>query len=259
MKSWKNGGEIRMPYAEKPVQKELIQELYKNRMILTWYRDEPEGWELVSGLWTPFYINLRKLPSYPELFKKSCKELGKFVASSNVNRIIGIATAGIPIAAGIGYEYGIPVGYTRKLEGVRRPEDLERKISEYGAHRLVEGVMEDGDKLGLVDDLITTAGSKLVARAQVLYEAEKRRVEIECNKVFVVVDREQGGREALEEQGIELYALIPFKQSLRYLEGYMDEVEFAVIKDYLNNPEKYQSIEIQEKLKKMAKKKRKVL
>ncbi len=71
----------------------------------------------------------------------------------------------------------------------------------------------------------------------------------------MVFDREQGGREVLEENGIELYALIPFKRNFRNLESIMDEIEYEVIEDYLQNQEKYQSREIQEKVKKIAKRK----
>ncbi len=234
------------------MKKNLLEEFYQHRLIKTWYRDNPEGWKLISGLWSPFYINLRDLPSYPEIFRETALELGKLVKESKVDKIVGIASAGIPIASAISYEYAIPMLYTRKLEGVRKLEELERKIREYGAHRVVEGVMKNGDELGLVDDLITKADSKLVARAQVLYEAEKRGIEVSCNKVFVVFDREQGGKETLEEHGVELHTLIQFKRNLSNLEKVMDEIEFEIIKDYLEQPEKYQSIEIQEKLKKIA-------
>ncbi len=233
--------------------KPLLRELYDLGMIKTWYRDKPEGWKLVSGLWSPVYINLRSLPSYPEIFKEIALGLGELVKESGVNRIVGIATAGIPIASAVGYEYAIPVLYTRKLEGVRNLEKLERKISEYGAHRLVEGVMENYDNIGLVDDLITRADSKLVARYQVLYEAEKRGVKISCEKVFVILDREQGGKELLKDYGIELYALVYFRENLKDLEEVMNEKEFEIINDYLENPEKYQTKNVQEKLKKIAK------
>ena len=39
--------------------KEIIGMLYDQGMIRTWYRDKPEGWTLVSGIWSPFYIQLR--------------------------------------------------------------------------------------------------------------------------------------------------------------------------------------------------------
>ena len=230
----------------------LLAKFYEWGMIKTWYRDQPEGWKLVSGLWSPVYINLRDLPSYPEVFREVALELGRMVKESNVDRIVGVASAGVPIASAISYEYRIPMLYTRKLEGVKNLEELEKKIREYGAHRLVEGRMENGDELGLVDDLITKADSKLIARSQVLHEAEKRGVDVSCDKVFVVFDREQGGREVLEEHGIELYALIPFKRNLRTLERVMDEIELETIEEYLENPEKYQRKEVQEKLKKIA-------
>src|SRR5262249_19049892 len=46
---------------------QLLQSLYEKRLFRTWLRDRPEGWELVSGVWSPFYIQLRHVPSYPAL------------------------------------------------------------------------------------------------------------------------------------------------------------------------------------------------
>ncbi len=176
------------------MRKNLLEEFYERGLIKTWYKDNPEGWKLISGLWSPFYINLRDLPSYPEIFREVTYELGKMVKESKVDKIVGIASAGVPIASAIGYEYGLPVLYTRKLEGVRKFEELERKIREYGAHRLVEGRMENGDDLGLVDDLITKADSKLIARAQVLYEAEKEELASPATRFswFLIANRVEG-------------------------------------------------------------------
>ena len=45
--------------------RELIGMLYDAGMILTWYRDKPDGWTLKSGIWSPVFIQLRKIASLP--------------------------------------------------------------------------------------------------------------------------------------------------------------------------------------------------
>ncbi len=55
--------------------KNIMRDVYEKRMILTSVRDRPEGWTLHSGLWSPFYIQLRVLSSFPETLKLVGKAL----------------------------------------------------------------------------------------------------------------------------------------------------------------------------------------
>lgn len=237
--------------------KEITELLYQTGMIKTWFRDKPEGWILHSGLWSPFYINLRDLGSYPHVFKKVCYAMGKLVKQEcpSVNRVVGIATAGVPIAAGVALESGLSMGYTRKIEGVNTIEDFRKKISEYGQHTSVEGIYENGDDVILVDDLVTMLTSKLIAIEQFQEEMKNRKLNATCNKILVLLDREQGAQKMAQEKGLTLLALIPFKsKAISWLKDKFSETEFSVIKDYLDNSNKYQTKEIQQELRNKSKK-----
>jgi orotate phosphoribosyltransferase len=201
---------------KKQVGKEITEALYENGMIKTWWRDKSEGWKLVSGIWSPFYINLRPIASYPnsrEILTKVGTVMGDMIKEEcpEVNKIVGIANAGIPIATAITFTSGIPMCYTRKLEGVKNIEQLESKIKEYGEHSLVEGELNNGDVISLVDDLVTRFDSKYIGERQVEYEAEKRNISVTCKHVNVLLDREQGASERAKELGMSLHSLIPFK------------------------------------------------
>ncbi len=208
---------------------ELVKELYKKRLIKTWYRDNKEGWKLVSGIWSPFYIQLRNLPSYPNLMKKIASMLAEKISNKG-NKLLGIAMAGIPIATAISLESNIPMCYTRKIVS------QERK---YGEHALVEGKIEDGDEFIAIDDIVTKFDSKLKAINQLYEEANRRGVKVKCNYVAVVIDREQGAEEIARQHGIKLISLIKFKEAIEILKEEMSNTEYKIIKDYLNNSEKY--------------------
>jgi len=212
--------------------------MYRRGLIRT-LRHKPEGWRLISGIWSPFYIQLRLLPSHPDLMNEIGVLLGEKVKKHG-NRLLGIAMAGIPIATSISLKHAIPLCYTRKLAGVKSMEALEEYASRYGEHSLVEGEMEEGDKFIAVDDIVTKFDSKLIAIKQLEMEAERRGKKVECNHVAVVIDRQQGAEEIAGQHGIELHSLIKFRDAMKWLRGEMEESEYETIMDYMEDPERYQ-------------------
>ena len=223
--------------------KEIIIDLYQHGLIKTWLRDKPEGWILVSGLWSPFYIQLRTLPSYPRLLTKIGRCLGTFIGERcQADRVLGIAMAGIPIAMAVSLQHDVPLCYTRKLSGVTSLRQLQEVAGCYGDHALVEGTMEEGDTLVAIDDLVTRFDSKLVAIEQLALEARCRKVSVECNDVAVIIDREQGAVARATENNITLHALIPFQtKGIEWLKHSFSPLEYEVIKDYLADSSPYQN------------------
>jgi adenine/guanine phosphoribosyltransferase-like PRPP-binding protein len=120
---------------------------------------------------------------------KSIQELLIEVA----NKLVGVATAGIPISVITTYISGLPSCYTRKIENVKTLDDLKIKLKEYGDHDVIEGDLIDGDNIVIVDDLITDGGSKLIAKELIEYAKKEKKISITCKNVAVVIDREQGG------------------------------------------------------------------
>lgn len=244
------------PQEKREAAREILSLLYENRMIRTFYRDRPEGWTLVSGLYSPLYIQLRPLASFPKVFEKVCRAMARMVVEEapDTTRIIGIAMAGVPIASGMAITGSIPAGFTRKMENVKSVESFRTAISSYGEHSLLEGEIGSGDRIALVDDLVTRFDSKLIALEMVRHEVRKRGLDaVECDRVLVVLDREQGGAEAAREAGIRLHSLIPFKSvGLSLLEGVMHRYEWETVRDYLEDSSPFQDKEVQERLIRMA-------
>ncbi|TFG13111.1 hypothetical protein EU537_07305 [Candidatus Thorarchaeota archaeon] len=227
------------------LKRQIMQDIYEKRMLLTSARDRAEGWNLVSGLWSPFYIQLRLISSFPRTLRRVGRAMSEFLKNEapDVTKLVGIAFAGIPIATAISLESDIPAIHTRKIAGVKTPGELKEALAEYGQHRLVEGVIEDGDILCLVDDLVTGMESKLVARAQVMAEVENRGIkDVKCDNIAVVIDRQQGARERAETEGMNLHVLIDFVDAgLPLMREMMADDEFTLIQSYLANPSAFQN------------------
>lgn len=230
----------------------IVRLLYQNGMIRTSYRDKPTGWTLISGLYSPLYIQLRPIVSYPELFGLICTAMTRMLREEApaVTKTVGIAMAGVPLVAGMSIVGNVPATFTRKLEGVKTVEALKRTISSYGEHALLEGTLVEGDQLALVDDLVTRFDSKLIAFEQLKYEIQRHGIkDVECGTIAVVVDREQGGAEAAERLGVQLLRLIPFKSlGIELIRDAMHPTEWDIIWRYLENPESFQEKHAQEEV-----------
>jgi orotate phosphoribosyltransferase len=108
---------------------------------------------LASGLPSPTYIDCRKLISYPRIRSTLMDFLTVTVMRNagfeSFDNIAGGETAGIPFAALVAERMALPMTYVRK------------KPKGYGRNARIEGVMGEGDRVLLVEDLTTDGGSKL--------------------------------------------------------------------------------------------------
>jgi len=225
---------------------ELIRRLYTAGVVRTWLRDQPDGWELMSGAWSPFYVNFRDAPANPELFRFLIDAGAELVAAEvpDATQLVGLAAAGVPFAAGFAYKLGLPMGYTRKLPGVRRVADLGdgAAAESYGSHRLVEGDFRPGDRVALVDDLVTGFDSKEIALRQLELELERRGVEdVRAEAVVVFLERGADARRRAEAAGVRLVSLLVLDaDSVEGLRGAASDRELEVIAAYLRDPAPFQ-------------------
>jgi orotate phosphoribosyltransferase len=113
--------------------------------------DEP--FTLASGLPSPTYIDCRKLISYPRI-RSTLMDFLTVTVMRNAgfeafDNIAGGETAGIPFAALVAERMALPMTYVRK------------KPKGYGRNARIEGQMNEGERVLLVEDLTTDGGSKL--------------------------------------------------------------------------------------------------
>jgi orotate phosphoribosyltransferase len=151
------------------------------------YKYRPEQpFKLASGRESPYYVdcrptthNARGLALIGEIFFEMVKDLG-------VQAVGGLTMGADPIAHA--------VALTSYLKGRPLNAFSVRKSSKgHGTGGLVVGDVHPGDKVVIVEDVITTGGSTIQAiRAA-------REFGLKVVKVLVLVDREEGGREAVEK------------------------------------------------------------
>jgi orotate phosphoribosyltransferase len=224
---------------------ELVRRLYAAGVVRTWLRDRPQGWELMSGAWSPFYVNFRDAPANPELFRFLVEAGAELVEQElpEATQLVGLAAAGVPFAAGFAYKLGRPLGYTRKLPNVRRVEDLAGgEVESYGSHRLVEGTFVRGDRVVLVDDVVTGFDSKEIALRQLEVELERRGVDdVRAEAVVVFVERGAEARRRAAAAGVRLVSLAVLdERQLEALRGVAGDRELEVIGAYLRDPGPFQ-------------------
>lgn len=231
--------------------KRIINLLYESGMIKTWFKEKNEGWNLFSGLWSPFYINLRSIGSKPNsdaILKEVGLALGSIIKNdTNANKIVGVSMAGIPLAVATTMCSGIPSCFTRKV-------NKNGKVESYGEKDLIEGELCEGDELVILDDLVTKFSSKFQALKQINEVAKSNRLNVKCSDIVVLIDRGQGAEAIAEEHNLNLFSLINFKEKgIEWLKHNLNDIEYSVIKDYLKNDEKYQDKEFQKKIIELAK------
>jgi orotate phosphoribosyltransferase len=175
------------------------------------------AFKLTSGKISPYYIDLRIVPSFPNAFQKICNFYVGFIkneiGTKNFERIAGIPVAGMPFASIIAYDLQKPFLYVRK--GVRL----------HGRQRRIEGIIAPGDRVLLLDDLITTGLSLKKAAKAIMAEGGV------VTDAAVILDREECGKEKLGKSGIRLHALLDISEIANKLHeiGAIDEEQLKTI------------------------------
>lgn len=172
---------------------------------------------LKSGMISPIYIDLRTIISYPLILKKISNALIPMVLPLSFDLICGVPYTALPIATALSLEENLPMVMRRK------------EAKDYGTKKMIEGKFEKGQTCLIIEDVMTSGASILETSSSL--KAEGLHVE----DAIVVINREQGGKQKLKENGIELYSLISIFDLLKVLfyEQKISETTFQDVNAFL--------------------------
>ncbi len=180
---------------------------------------------LKSGIQSPIYLDLRLIISFPDLLSRIAESLVELSSGLEFNRIAGIPYTALPIATAFSLISGKPMIYCRK------------EVKSHGTGSRIEGIWNQGDRVLIIDDLITDGGSKLETFS--VFEDNGLKI----SDTIVLIDREQGGKERLRLKGYQLFSIISIFEILERMKGtnQIDETRFENILSFLNTDETVKS------------------
>ena len=149
-----------------PSKEYLIELLKENEVFLR------GDFTLSSGKKSDYYINMKKAITEPEILSTIAKLITELIAEDGIDKVAGPALGAVPIATAVSLESKTPLLMIRK----------EKKG--YGTSKLIEGELNSGDNVIVVEDVTTTGGSLLKAIKAIQENGGN------VTRAFEVVDRQ---------------------------------------------------------------------
>ena len=174
---------------------ELIQQLHEVGCI------QFGDFTLASGKSSPIYVDLRRVTASHVLLRLVAQAYVTLLTPLTFDHIAAVPYAALPIGTAVALNINKPLIYPRK------------EVKAYGLGRSIEGYFEAGDSSVVIEDLITSGGSVLKAIEQL------EAAQIKVQDVAVLIDREQGGAEALRAKGYRLHAALTLPEIIKTLHG----------------------------------------
>ena len=182
-----------------------------------------EHFTWASGIKSPIYCDNRLTLTAPEVRTRVENALAETIKAEypDCEVLMGTSTAGIAHAAIVGHIMGLPMGYVRSGH------------KDHGRHNQIEGKLEKGQKVVVVEDLISTAGSAIEV-VNVLREAGADVLGI----VSIFTYGMQKGLDRLAEANVKNVSLSNFDAVAEVAaeEGYIKESDIARLIAFRNNP-----------------------
>lgn len=183
--------------------------------------DEPFTW--ASGIKSPIYCDNRLTLSYPEVRNRLENNIAKTVKENfpQCEVLMGTSTAGIAHAAIAGHILGMPMGYVRS------------GAKDHGRTNQIEGRLEKGQKVVVIEDLISTGGSVIeVVEALRAYGADVLGV------VSIFTYNMELGLERLQNADVKNISLSNFDVLIEVAakEGYIKNSDIERLIKFRNDP-----------------------
>lgn len=177
-----------------------------------------------SGMLSPVYTDCRVIIAYPEKRKEVRDLYIEAISGSGVEFeiVAGTATAGIPHAAWIAEKLELPMIYVRG------------KAKDHGKENLVEGIIKEGQKAIVIEDLVST-GESSINSVRAIQNAGGQ-----VTHVFSIITYGiEKGKQNFAENNLELISLTDFKTVVEQAVemNYINEGEKDLVLDWISDPE----------------------
>ncbi len=203
---------------------EKVAEILLNIKAVTLRPSQPFKW--VSGIYAPIYCDNRLLMSYVrerrEVIELMAKKAGEEIGTDNFDKIGGIASSGIPHAAWLAEKLEKPMIYIRKEE------------KDHGKENLIEGLLDKGERVLMVEDLISTGASSIAGVKGVRDQGGL------CDNCVAIFTYEmEKARKEFEEAACKLFALTNFSTLVRVAveKKFIKEGEMQPALDWSKDPQ----------------------
>ncbi len=144
---------------------------------------------LRSGRTTDEYFDKYQFEADPALLNELAGAMVPLIPAGT-EVLAGLEMGGIPVVTAIGQRTGLPCAFVRK------------EAKRYGTSRLAEGADVVGRQVLIIEDVVTSAGQIVISAAQL------RALGASIDHALCVIDRQEGGADALAREQIRLQALI---------------------------------------------------
>ena len=167
-----------MEYTKKELGKKVLETAYLTGHFV-----------LRSGKTSNYYLDKYLFETQPEILKAIAREMGKMLPAGQYDRLAGPELGAIALVTAVGMEVNSPFLFVKKA------------TKGYGTDKLIEGKFNKGERIIIIEDILTTGGASLEA-AKTLQAAG---LKVEC--IIGVIDREQGAQQTVTEAGFKLMSL----------------------------------------------------
>jgi orotate phosphoribosyltransferase len=177
---------------------------------------------LSNGLHTPYYIDFTLLSNKPGYLDTLTSQVYEYLQEKgiirSIDKIVGILDKGVIVAIPL----SLRIKYPFALFSLKNKD-------------LSVGTIDVNDKILLVDDMLST-GQTMCKVIDII----KNKYKNEVKKVFVVLDREEGGANRLKKRGISVYRLIRISELAEVLltYGVISDEEYEIISNHLKEARK---------------------
>lgn len=205
---------------------ELAERLFEIGAV-TFSPAKPFTW--ASGLLSPMYCDNRQTLAHPDLRTLIARSFEQILSEQGTNpgAVIGVATGGIPHATVLAERLSLPLGYVRSA------------VKEHGMQNLVEGFCEEGARVVVVEDLISTGGSSIAAAKA----ASESGLRVEAVAAIFSYGFPMA-KWAFAEEGIDLLAILHLDDLLSVAEeaGFLGSEDRATLEDWMADPVRWSDL-----------------